>query len=866
VNCKRTPHGNVPSEKMSHASVVYDFQAKGSEELSVYRGDVVSIIKQYMDGWTFCSINERTGMVPTAYLEMMPQHGSSSESTTDSSFVNSKDTVLIRQFNEDDTQSVASFQSEDDSISSDLPQKKKQPLLKRLGSFFGKRTDDNKSFRIVHSNQKTPQNTSSASLKSIASFTRVESLVDEDNRGTVKMNAKHVQIFPTTLVNDFKKRAEANFTSSSIAEKESNGFSPFMSMKRKWKRKRYSLSLDEANYRLINLIQCHARRNRMLNYLKQEDDFKKAKRRLDLIKETIETERTYVGLLKVFIEVFYYPIINNHGHGKGILKDPSVLFSNIEQIYQINSTLLSDWEREYIKYPFVQVGKAFSQISPFLKAYTIYINNFDKAQDTFEKLREKDKRFKEYLMECYRNKATKGHQLGGFLILPVQRLPRFRLLLEEILKNTPTSHVEYNMLKQCLKEIESLNSYVNDEKRRVEQNQVVFEVQRLIQKQYNSFVQPNRKFIRRGTMKVGYTVCYTEQQLEMNPKKSGRLDILSQSMSNFEGKFDIYLFTDIMVLIEHDKTKQNIIQDDQVHFIFMQFVDCRDFIKYSDKKKKLTFIDSPETLLANHNKMRGSLQFNEGIFSRIEEEDFTFTLEVLFKGLKQEFVFQTSNVNEKSSWMKSIKDCLEEISKSNSSKGIKGDIYTIGKERASLNRIAKTKLEEHQKMEKANLLKVSYLTQLDHHLQKKKKQLAKLQKEIGIYELDREQVLHDVENLQEKKGKIREDLKFYYSSIQERDVVCMKLLNEEDSFKLVFDDVPSIDYHSIHSYSSQRSHNSLTQQPVTAEENSDNPHVIKKPRSMSGSILKTSVAAHPSSDQDPGKKKVRVMLKTSLNK
>ncbi|KAF0972814.1 hypothetical protein FDP41_009063 [Naegleria fowleri] len=622
----------------------------------------------------------------------------------------------------------------------------------------------------------------------------------------------------TTAKNSNAKRRSQDSTNSTNSSPNNHHQSSFrdsisfnLFSKHRRSRKKNAIPTDRAVEILLNNLDCFKRRRQFRLYIKKDETLKKQRRRLELIKETIETERTYVNLLKTFIEVFYYPIINDSGYAKGVLRKETTttLFSNIEQIYQINHTLLNDWEREFqLHYPFIQIGSAFSQICPFLKAYTIYINNFDKAQETFEKLRDKDKKFKEYLQECYRNKQTKGHQLGGFLILPVQRIPRYKMLIQEILHLTSQDHVEYEILKKCSIEIESIASYVNDEKKKVEQNQVVFEVQNLVQKHYNSFIQPNRKFVRRGTMRVRAITHHIEQQLmDGRSSKSIRpvslIDIMN-SMVCKEAKFDIFLFTDVLVLIERDKSKNNhssqIMNPDSLHFIFLQFVDCRDFTKYSPSQSQRQFIDSPNALLSNHNQKRSSIHLKDNTITRVEYEDCTFTLEALIKSVKTEYTFHCTTVDDKMSWMSSIKDCLENISRSNISKGIDQDMFIVGKERASLNRIAKYKLEEHQKLEKSNLMKISYLTQLDQHLTKKKQQLAKLQKEISIYEMDKEQVLSDVKCVTEKKNKIREDLKSYYASIQEKDLACMKLLNEDHAFKLVFDDVPSVDIQAAYSY------------------------------------------------------------------
>jgi hypothetical protein len=59
-------------------------------------------------------------------------------------------------------------------------------------------------------------------------------------------------------------------------------------------------------------------------------DFKKAYQRIKLMKETIETERTYVSNMKIFTEEYYLPLKNLVNNKKGPLDEKELkdIFSN----------------------------------------------------------------------------------------------------------------------------------------------------------------------------------------------------------------------------------------------------------------------------------------------------------------------------------------------------------------------------------------------------------------------------------------------------------------------------------------------------------------------------------------------------------
>ena len=68
-------------------------------------------------------------------------------------------------------------------------------------------------------------------------------------------------------------------------------------------------------------------------------------------------------------------------------------------------------------------------------------------------------------------KKCKGHEyetLESFLITPVQRIPRYNLLLKEIVKNTWKTHPDYEDLVAAMEKIRETALYVNERAREAE--------------------------------------------------------------------------------------------------------------------------------------------------------------------------------------------------------------------------------------------------------------------------------------------------------------------------------------------------------------------------------------------------------------
>ena len=54
-------------------------------------------------------------------------------------------------------------------------------------------------------------------------------------------------------------------------------------------------------------------------------------------------------------------------------------------------------------------------------------------------------------------------RLNALLITPVQRIPRYKMLLEDVIKNTPDCHPDKRSLKEALEQIDALAWHINDQ-------------------------------------------------------------------------------------------------------------------------------------------------------------------------------------------------------------------------------------------------------------------------------------------------------------------------------------------------------------------------------------------------------------------
>ncbi|KAL0950949.1 hypothetical protein HGRIS_007701 [Hohenbuehelia grisea] len=112
------------------------------------------------------------------------------------------------------------------------------------------------------------------------------------------------------------------------------------------------------------------------------------------------------------------------------------------------------------------------------------------------------KRIRSYLKRCRVHPRHSQLNLEGYLLLPVQRVPRYRLLLEELLRSTPPSFdFMEDPLDKALAEISSLAINMNEGKREAESRRKLVQWQARIRGKFPSpLVQPHRRLIMDGPL------------------------------------------------------------------------------------------------------------------------------------------------------------------------------------------------------------------------------------------------------------------------------------------------------------------------------------------------------------------------------
>src|SRR5690554_4367338 len=100
--------------------------------------------------------------------------------------------------------------------------------------------------------------------------------------------------------------------------------------------------------------------------------------------------------------------------------------------------------------------------------YSEYVNNFTTGIELLKSEIQSNPKFAEFVKKCENSPESNYQDLNDFLIQPIQRIPRYQLLLRDLIKNTDLDHPDYPNLTKSLAKVERIAKYINEQKRNTE--------------------------------------------------------------------------------------------------------------------------------------------------------------------------------------------------------------------------------------------------------------------------------------------------------------------------------------------------------------------------------------------------------------
>eukprot|EP01127_Copromyxa_protea_P009216 TRINITY_DN2157_c0_g1_i3.p1 TRINITY_DN2157_c0_g1~~TRINITY_DN2157_c0_g1_i3.p1 ORF type:complete len:804 (-),score=191.09 TRINITY_DN2157_c0_g1_i3:181-2592(-) len=263
------------------------------------------------------------------------------------------------------------------------------------------------------------------------------------------------------------------------------------------------MSILENPSQLQQIIRLQAAfRSKLTRTVHPEPQVKKFYRRYHIASEILSSEESYVNGLRCLIQIYLANLkkIPTDILPPAALKD---IFSNSEIIYGYNTIILKQLRARMAKWytEEMSVGDIFLKFVDFLKVYTAYVNNYSKALHTLGRYAEEQPLVLQSLRESRRHEDINGQELQSYLIMPVQRLPRYIMLLKDLLNCATPGTTEYKNLDNAVERLVEIADYLNKKKGEAENLSLVTIIaSKLSGMRREELVSNTRSYVRQGTI------------------------------------------------------------------------------------------------------------------------------------------------------------------------------------------------------------------------------------------------------------------------------------------------------------------------------------------------------------------------------
>ncbi|KAM5248070.1 rho guanine nucleotide exchange factor 17 [Ctenodactylus gundi] len=178
----------------------------------------------------------------------------------------------------------------------------------------------------------------------------------------------------------------------------------------------------------------------------------------------LDTEQSYVESLRTLMQGYMQPLKQPEN---SVLCDPSL----VDEIFDQIPELLEHHEQflEQVRHC-VQTWHAQQKVGALLvqsfskdilvNIYSAYIDNFLNAKDAVRVAKEARPAFLKFLEQSMRENKEK-QALSDLMIKPVQRIPRYELLVKDLLKHTPEDHPDHPFLLDAQRNIKQVAERIN---------------------------------------------------------------------------------------------------------------------------------------------------------------------------------------------------------------------------------------------------------------------------------------------------------------------------------------------------------------------------------------------------------------------
>ncbi|XP_024228739.1 FYVE, RhoGEF and PH domain-containing protein 4 isoform X1 [Oncorhynchus tshawytscha] len=216
--------------------------------------------------------------------------------------------------------------------------------------------------------------------------------------------------------------------------------------------------------------------------------------------ELLLTERAYVARLHLLDQVFCARLTQEAGKGLFPVDVVRTIFSNISSIHTFHSQfLLPDLETHMGQWSVSpRLGDVMQQHAPFLRMYAEYVMSFNHAMELLRVWTERSAPFRNVIQDIQSQEVCGSLTLQHHMLEPVQRLPRYEMLLRDYLKRLPDDDSDHSHAEKSLQVISMAATHSNSAIRQSENLKKLLEIYEMLGGEEEDVMNPSNEFIREG--------------------------------------------------------------------------------------------------------------------------------------------------------------------------------------------------------------------------------------------------------------------------------------------------------------------------------------------------------------------------------
>ncbi|XP_018418910.1 PREDICTED: FYVE, RhoGEF and PH domain-containing protein 6 [Nanorana parkeri] len=222
-----------------------------------------------------------------------------------------------------------------------------------------------------------------------------------------------------------------------------------------------------------------------------------------IAKEIMSSEKVFVDVLKLLHIDFRYAVAQaSKNLGKPVIEDRILnqILYYLPQLYELNRDVLRELQERMSQWNEHQkIADIFVKKGPYLKMYSTYIREFDPNVALLDEQCKKNSAFAGVVKDFEMNPRCANLALRHYLLKPVQRIPQYRLLLTDYLKNLSEESSDYSDTQAALSVVTEVANHANDILKQGDNFQKLMQIQYSLNG-HHEIVQPGRVFLKEGTL------------------------------------------------------------------------------------------------------------------------------------------------------------------------------------------------------------------------------------------------------------------------------------------------------------------------------------------------------------------------------